>query len=339
MERASIEQFKQVTLRDEHIHRYEFALSISRGFVVDCACGIGYSSEILSKNKSIEYYLGIDPSESAIDYARRNFADERVSFEKGSLESNSCGIDSVDTFLMFETLEHTINPQLSIEKIHSALKPNGLLIGSVPSAEYEELCEQVYGANPFHLQRFTRERIFALLSEKFECVRLYSAEYMLGTLIQDIRIPMKNETEIMGGLHDKDEVVGSIIFLAGAKERVEQAVLMLGTANKFFPSISKAILDRDEVKPIREAFHQAEIAVRERDEAIIEQARLLEERWAIINLSEAMIRARDEAITAQARMLEERWKVMQSMETMIQQRDELIAVQAKQLLIKPDDHK
>jgi hypothetical protein len=237
---------------------------------------------------------------------------------------------------MFETLEHTVTPDLAIANIRRALKPNGLLIGSVPSAEYEGLCEQAYGANPFHLQRFTRERIVALLSEQFESVRLFSAEYMLGTLIRDLSDSLKNETEIMAVLDDKVEIAGSIIFLAGANERVQQAILMLGAANKFFSSIPKVILDRDEVEPIRAAFHQAESAVRDRDEAIVAQVRMLGERWEIMQSMESMIREKDEAIAAQARMLEERWTVMQSMESMIRERDELIAEQVKQLLKQSD---
>ena len=42
---------------------------------------------------------------------------------------------------------------------------------------------------------------------------------------------------------------------------------------------------------------------------------------------EAMIRERDEAISGQARMLDERWSAMQSMEAMIRERDEAIAEQ------------
>jgi 2-polyprenyl-3-methyl-5-hydroxy-6-metoxy-1,4-benzoquinol methylase len=296
MERASKDQFKRVSLRDEHIHRYELAADIASGFVVDCACGIGYSSEILASRVSVESYLGIDPSEDAIEYARNNFTGERISFEKGTLESNSCVSSSVDTFLMFETLEHTADPDLAIANIRRALKMNGLLIGSVPSAEYEELCEKTYGANSFHLQRFTREKISAILSEHFDCVWLYSAEYMLGTLIRDLSVTHSSEAEVVSGLEGKVEVAGSFIFLAGSKDRVQQAVQTLGVANKYYPSIPKVILDRDEVEPIRAAFHQAERLVRERDDVILAQARMLEERWAIMQSMESMIRERDEQI-------------------------------------------
>jgi len=50
---------------------------------------------------------------------------------------------------------------------------------------------------------------------------------------------------------------------------------------------------------------------------------------------EALIRERDEAIAGQARMLEERWASMQSMEALIRERDEAIIEQRKLLEKRP----
>src|SRR3569832_2419028 len=110
MERITKDQFSRASLRDEHIHRYMLAARATRGVVVDCACGIGYSSEIICRQEEVCSYLGIDPSEDAIEYARKAYAGERVRFATGTLEENSCLSSSVDTFLMFETLEHTATP-------------------------------------------------------------------------------------------------------------------------------------------------------------------------------------------------------------------------------------
>ena len=48
---------------------------------------------------------------------------------------------------------------------------------------------------------------------------------------------------------------------------------------------------------------------------------------------EALIRERDEAIAGQARMLEERWAAMQSMEALIRERDATI-IEQRQLIEK-----
>lgn len=186
MERATKDHFGRASLRDEHIHRYELAARVARGFVVDCACGIGYGSEIIARQEQVEAYLGIDPSEDTIEYAIKNYSGGNIHFECGKLEKNSCNNSSIDTFLMFETLEHTKNPNAALANIRSCLKQDGLLIGSVPSAEYEVLCESTYGPNPYHLQRFSKEQITEILGRHFSSIRIFSVEFVLGSLIQCI---------------------------------------------------------------------------------------------------------------------------------------------------------
>jgi len=308
MERITKDQFSRASLRDEHIHRYMLAARATRGVVVDCACGIGYSSEIICRQEEVCSYLGIDPSEDAIEYARKAYAGERVRFATGTLEENSCLSSSVDTFLMFETLEHTATPENALANVRRCLKHDGLLIGSVPSAEYEALCEQTYGTNPYHLQRFSKDRIAAMLEEHFESVRLFSAEFVLGTLFRNI-VDGEDRSGVLTARNDRNVIFGSIIFLAGNAGRVVEAVSALGAPNQFFLSMPKVILDRDEVEPIRMAFHATESALIERDKALDAQRRMLEERWAAMQSMDVMVRERDETITKQTRML----AAMQSM--------------------------
>ena len=329
MERATKDQFSRASLRDEHFHRYALAAYVARGVVVDCACGIGYGSEIVAKQGSVDSYLGIDPSTQSIEYACETYARPQIHFERGTLEENTCPESSIDTFLMFETLEHTENPNTALANVRRCLKPDGLLIGSVPSAEYEALCEYTYGPNPFHLQRFTKDRIVHLLGEHFESVRIFSMEFVLGSLVHSMDEQPVKDAEIAAGANGRvDGVAGSIVFLAGSANRIAQAINEVGAPNKFFPSIPKVVLDRDEVEPIRTAMHSVETMVRERDAVIASQGKMLEERSSIMQSMDAMVRERDEVIASQGKMLEERSSIMQSMDAMVRERDELIANQA-----------
>jgi SAM-dependent methyltransferase len=323
MERASEGHFGRASLRDEHIHRYELAARVARGFVVDCACGIGYGSEIIARQGLVETYLGIDPSQEAIEYASKHYANDQIYFQCGALEKNSCGSASIDTFLMFETLEHTKSPHPAIASIRGCLKQDGLLVGSVPSSEYETLCASTYGPNPFHLQRFSKEQIAEMLGQHFESVRLFSAEFILGTLVRciDNRAEKINENGaeiLLPATNGEFGVIGSIIFIAGSEERVEEAIKKIGALRKFLPSIPKVILDRDEVEPIRAAMQSMEIMIRDRDEVIAAQARMVEDR--------------DEVIAAQARMVDERDTTIIERDTTIIERDTTIIEQ--QYLIK-----
>lgn len=319
MERVSKDHFDRVSLRDEHIHRYLLAARVARGFVVDCACGIGYASELIARQAGVEAYLGIDPSEDAIEYARKTYSGECIRFECGMLEKNSCGRSSIDTFLMFETLEHTSKPSEALKNIRACLKQDALLVGSVPSAEYEALCEFTYGPNPFHLQKFTKEQITELLGRHFESVRIFSIEFMLGSLFRSIDNKFENHDEIVIPAKSAGEfaIAGSIVFMAGSIERVDEAVRKIGAQTIFLPSIPKVILDRDEVGPIRAAMQSMEAAIRSRDESIAGQARMLEERWSVMQSMESLIRERDEAISEQRKLLEKRPTTTEAMHALL----------------------
>ena len=331
MERATIDLFERSSLRDEHFHRYILAAMLAEGRVVDCACGIGYGSTLLDQEKAVTSYLGMDPSEEAIRYATENYARPGFTFTVGTLEDNSCEKASVDTFVTLETLEHTHDPERCIRNISHILKADGLLIGSVPSADYDELCERVYGPNPFHLHRFTHKGLEDLLGRYFESARMFSAEFAMGTLFRPLDQKTSDSSAGQIILRDShlNKIAGSLFFIAGVKARVGSALNKLGLMQKFLQSIPKIVLDQEEVEPVRLSFQRAENMIRQRDEAMAAQAKLLEERWAVMQSMEEQIHQRDQAIAAQAQILEARWAVMQSMEEQIRRRDETVALQVR----------
>ena len=311
MERASRDHFEKVSLRDEHIHRYHLAAKVAQGVVVDCACGIGYASKLINDREGVLSYLGIDPSIDAIKYAKSHHSGENIYFENGRLEKNSCSPSSVDTFLMFETLEHTANPRNAIRGVRSCLKADGLLIGSVPSAVYESMCESTYGKNPYHLQRFTEDDILQILGEYFEEVRICSMQFVLGSIFEPVNYKPTDKAQILTPSADKFGIAGSIIFIAGSKDKVAEATGKIGENKIFIQSIPKVILDRDEVEPIRTAMKSMSKMIESRDEAIEAQAKMLRERWSIMEEMGELIRVRDEAIAKQTELLNECWSSMQ----------------------------
>ena len=308
MERATNEHFSKISLRDEHEHRYQLAARVSRGLVVDCACGIGYGSQIIASQAEVKGYLGIDPASHAIEEAVENYSGKNIRFERGTVEECSCSDSSIDTFLMFETLEHTKSPSRALEKVYRYLKPDGLLIGSVPSAEYEKYCESIYGVNPFHLHKFSEKEIIETLSQHFSSVRIFSMEFILGSLVQSLNPPEYNVSEIIPATtFDEPGIFGSIVFLAGAEERVHEATNQIGEATKFLTSIPKAVSDRQEIMPIQIAIQSIENRVDERDKVIIGQTKMVDER--------------DKVIIDQAKMLDEQLGKISSLENMLHKRD------------------
>jgi 2-polyprenyl-3-methyl-5-hydroxy-6-metoxy-1,4-benzoquinol methylase len=292
MERASLDHFTHTALKYEHSHRYELATRVARGWVLDCACGIGYGSQILIEQPLVNKYLGIDPSEEAISVARNNYSGAGVAFEVGTLEELPCNEGEIDTFVMLETLEHTVAPDLAIANIKKKIKADGLLIGSVPSAEYETVCEQTYGPNPYHIQRFSIEELKRLLEKNFEAVEILSTEFVFGTLVQPTQKDPDLFAHQINASPECNEVMGSLLFLAGATGRVNEAFEQLKELPQFFVGAPKVIIDQEEVIPLRKAFQNAEEMIEKRDEAIRAIEKMVDERDQRIRELENLISKR-----------------------------------------------
>ncbi|MBL8790868.1 MAG: methyltransferase domain-containing protein, partial [Rhizobiales bacterium] len=310
MERISEEHFGRASLREEHFHRYRIASLVSSGRVVDCACGVGYGAELLRGNPAVTSYLGIDPSEESVAFANTTYARAGTAFETGTIENNRCGPGTVDTFVMLETLEHTQDPAECLRNIRLRLAENGLLIGSVPSAHYEGVCERVYGPNPFHLQRFTQEELSRHLGVHFESMRFFAAEFVLGTLLRPLDGSAGVGAEMEHPVSPQDEVMGSIMFLAGAAKRVQQAMKVLKKPFRFYPGLAKAKLDEEEVEAVRRVLRQTET--------------LATARWEIMQDMDAMIRDRDKALTSLNAMVGDRDTAITSLKAMVGDRDTAI---------------
>ena len=93
----------------EHIERYEFAKSYSKGRVLDIACGVGYGSGILLEdNTEIVSYVGIDCCKDTIEYAKEHYSFLNTNYYlENALSSNLHQIyGSFNTIISFETIEH-----------------------------------------------------------------------------------------------------------------------------------------------------------------------------------------------------------------------------------------
>jgi 2-polyprenyl-3-methyl-5-hydroxy-6-metoxy-1,4-benzoquinol methylase len=101
----------------EHIRRYEFAAKFATGRVLDIACGVGYGTQILLDNDSMEkiqHIVGVDIDKETIDYAKVNYSREKVSFLAHDAASEDLEAQLgilytpvyFDTIVCLETIEH-----------------------------------------------------------------------------------------------------------------------------------------------------------------------------------------------------------------------------------------
>ncbi|QWA09344.1 class I SAM-dependent methyltransferase [Sodalis ligni] len=124
---------------DAHIARYQWAASFVRpgDTVLDAACGLGYGSYLIQCGTMAVKTLGIDGSDYAIDYSKRNFSTmvNGLDFTAGMLPDALGNISdhSVDVVISFETLEHVPDPEAVLAEFYRILTPAGRIIVSVPN--------------------------------------------------------------------------------------------------------------------------------------------------------------------------------------------------------------
>jgi ubiquinone/menaquinone biosynthesis C-methylase UbiE len=270
MERLENEHFDDnKLLQAEHHHRYLWASKYAQGNICDLACGYGYGAAVLSKNQKITDYVGMDASAEAIEQANRRFSSEGRRYILASATEIPLGNQSVDTVISLETLEHLKNPSSAILEFKRILKPNGLLVGSVPSKYFDDLAESVYGKNPHHVTRFEYGDLVRLLNDSFSNVRIYYSALEvvthIGSLTNECASPQEQATLFRD--HENDLIAGSFHFVATNFDGLDLDSMH---ENQIHFCAGLTDLDAARVIPLRKLVALNEHLVSERDQYIRE---------------------------------------------------------------------
>jgi len=150
-------------IRLDHVNRYKFAsecITKKNSIIIDAACGVGYGSYILSKNKNVNFIQAVDISEESLIHATKYFNSNKIKYIRADLESDDLPVQKADYFISFETIEHLSNPEKFIKKISNLIKKNGIFIGSTPNEEIMPYIKQNF---LYHTRHFTEDDLKELL--------------------------------------------------------------------------------------------------------------------------------------------------------------------------------
>ena len=173
--------------------------------VLDCSCGLGYGSIILSsiKNSSV---LGADIDKEAVDIANMlNIEKGNVSFEVSSMESLSLKDIKFDYVVSLETMEHSEDPEKFLSSAIKLLKDTGTLIMSLPHWRFHG-----NDLNSDYRTNWTPDKVERFFKKYFNEVNLYFTEVTDLNRILDVDFSFKES------INNRD--IEHIIIIAKSRE-------------------------------------------------------------------------------------------------------------------------
>lgn len=138
---------------EAHVQRYGFVRQYVHDHVLDCACGCGYGTYMLSKNPDVKSIIGVDRSKEAIDFAMDNYCDKKTFFTHCE-NIEDFEVECIDQLVSIETIEHLKDPMTLIEMAIRNEVPE--LIISFPTKKSTHY-------NKFHYHDFTFNDIKEML--------------------------------------------------------------------------------------------------------------------------------------------------------------------------------
>ncbi|MEN9342188.1 MAG: hypothetical protein RIQ54_444, partial [Candidatus Parcubacteria bacterium] len=156
----------------EHTHRYGFAASHlpQNATVLDAACGTGYGSKILAQKAS--KVCGMDISNHAIEWGKKQFENNKVSLAVGSLNEKLPFADKTfDAITSFETIEHVEDQENMLSEFRRVLKDNGVFFISSPNREI--ITEKAHTENHFHINELSKQEFIEKIEKYFEIKELF----------------------------------------------------------------------------------------------------------------------------------------------------------------------
>src|SRR6185295_3901210 len=215
-----------------------------------------------------------------------------------------------DTVVSLETIEHLATPAQALAEFARVLKPDGILLGSVPQAEFEAKCIEAYGPNEFHKSKFTLAELKAMVRAYFPTLELWNCWLSVASVVAPLGSAEPRKTPAQHTIEADapwGTPLGSLLFAASRSARARLPEMR---TTRIFPAVSVVEHELTTLAP--------------RDLAIRNQTRMIDERDLLIRRTESLLEARRAENEAQARLIADRDVAIARQTRMIEERDGLI---------------
>lgn len=165
-----------------HIATYEYAKNfVKNKKVLDFGCGSGYGTHMLSENT--ESIIGVDISNEAIEYAKKEYRSSNLSFMTISELEN----EKFDIITSFQVIEHVPNDREYTANLKKMLNPGGILIISTPDKKHRLFKYIQQPWNIFHLKEYTSESLHKTLLKQFKKVEILKIGSESDLVLEEIK--------------------------------------------------------------------------------------------------------------------------------------------------------
>ena len=207
--------------------------------VLDCPCGEGFGSNILSA--VAESVLGIDISDAAIKHAAGKYQNKSLTFKCLDMAKvSTLPAKEFDVIVCFEGIEHVDEQAqlLALAGFERALKDDGLLIISTPNKHtYSDLPKY---SNSFHVHEFYVDEFRSFLKSKFPFISEFGQSTVDGASI----VPLAQKS---------DQVTSSFSFYESMPDGVESFDGIVRDPNQFVYLIS--VCSKTDLKTLNASGH------------------------------------------------------------------------------------
>lgn len=168
------------TMVQEQIARMKFfseKVDVVGRSMLDLGCGTGFNYVYATDKLKAGNMHGVDISSSAVSYAKTAYP--TGSFAQGDIcsEALDCGIESWDTVVCCEVIEHVKNPDALLETVYRHLGPSGIAFVSTPNRPVFSLNHEPSPVNHTHLKEYTLEEFRTMLARRFSMVEIWGQRF------------------------------------------------------------------------------------------------------------------------------------------------------------------
>ena len=285
-------------LWNEHLSRYYFAQPLmAERLVLDVGCGTGYGSSILADNARA--VLGVDISEEAIGFARKNHERTNLRFLVADCCQLSLRSESAEGVVCFEVIEHLLDQETFLGEIRRVLKRDGLLVISTPNRVF--YTEARNETNPFHTREFDFQEFSSCLKHYFPKVEICYQNHGYSVVIGNPSLghsvlPRLNGREenlettsnFFVAICSKSEVnwpgVQDLVYLPSTGNLLREKERRIGCLESKIGQLDEKVLSMQEEFEERSAWaNRVSEELRDRDAQLLKLQKEFEERtqWAL----------------------------------------------------------